>query len=66
MTVIDRPDTDCLLGSPGAAGKVSTMDQVVASLPPGFQPKQAVNLADLYRKAKAKGVLTPFSHYPSV
>ena len=34
-----------------------TMQQVVAPA------RQAVNLADLYRKAKAKGVLTARSQY---
>jgi len=35
-----------------------TMQQVVAPA------KQVTSLADLYRKAKAKGVLTSFSEYP--
>lgn len=60
MTVIDRPDIDCLLGV-----RAGTMSEVVASAPT-LPIKQAVNLADLYRKAKARGVLTPFTNYPIV
>lgn len=37
-----------------------TMQQVVSA-----PAKPAVSLADLYRKAKAKGVITPFTHYPA-
>jgi hypothetical protein len=40
-----------------------TMSEVVRTTTP---IKQGQTLADLYRKAKAKGVLTSFSQYPLV
>jgi len=57
VTVIDRPDTDCMLGVRAS----TTMGEVVNST--GFVVKQATSLADLYRKAKKKGVLTARSQY---
>jgi hypothetical protein len=60
VTDLLEPDTDCLIGV-----RSTTIGEVMASatMPP---VKQAVNLADLYRKAKAKGVLTSFTQYPLV
>jgi len=58
VTVIDRPDTDCMLGVRAS----TTMGEVVNQTTP-FVVKQATSLADLYRRAKAKGVLSARTAY---